>query len=69
MPSTEVENLVPMLLAEAALQPDASELAAITGAYPALKEGIEAMYVIPEIHYVAPALTFNPSPTFVDWAS
>lgn len=56
------------LLAAAGLFPSEAEIAGLVAGYPSFKDGIEALYAIPEARYAAPALTFTATPTFADWA-
>jgi hypothetical protein len=58
---------VTRLLAAAGLSPSADEVAALAGTYPRDRAGVDALYAIPEARYTAPALIFDPVPTFVDW--
>jgi aspartyl-tRNA(Asn)/glutamyl-tRNA(Gln) amidotransferase subunit A len=65
---SESEVAVRTLLKAAGLSPSEDEIATLIAAYPAHKAGIESLYAIPEARYESPALIFNPTPVFADWA-
>jgi len=55
-------------LAAAGLSPSEDEVAGLVAGYPDWKARIEALYAIPETRYASPAVRFDASPTFADWA-
>ena len=62
-------TVVAMLLARAGLPASAAEHAKLTAAYAQQQAGIEAMYAVAATRYESPAVHFDPTPTFVDWAA
>jgi hypothetical protein len=58
---------VACLLAAAGLSPGADEVAVLADTYAQDRADVDALYAIPEARYTAPALIFDPVPTFVDW--
>jgi hypothetical protein len=64
----DTDHTVRTLIAAAGLSPSEEEMAILIAGYPAFKEGIEALYAVPETRYAAPALVFSATPTFADWA-
>jgi hypothetical protein len=70
MSETETtETTVRAFLAAAGLTPSEEEIATLVAQYPMHKAGIESLYAIPEARYESPALIFDPTPVFADWAS
>jgi hypothetical protein len=65
----DIRTTVSVLLAAAGLEPSPAEFQILLDAYPLHKRGIESLYAIPEARYEAPALIFDPTPVFADWAS
>lgn len=65
--TSEDAAIVKMLLDRAGLPASAAELAKLTVGYARQQEGIEALYAVAAARYEAPCLSFNPTPTFVDW--
>jgi hypothetical protein len=64
----ESDMTVRQFLKAAGLSPSEDEIATLAAAYPAHKAGIESLYAIPEVRYESPALIFDPTPVFEDWA-
>jgi hypothetical protein len=65
----DLRTTLSVLLNAAGLVPSEAEFQILLDAYPLHKEGIESLYAIPEARYEAPALVFDPTPVFADWAS
>ncbi len=61
-------TIVKMLMARAGLPASPEELERLTANYAQTQMGIESLYAVAAARYEAPCLTFNPTPTFVDWA-
>jgi len=56
------------MLKAAQLAPSREEVDALVAAYPALRRMTDALYQVPG-RYELPALHFEPTPVFADWAS
>jgi hypothetical protein len=65
---SEAESTVQAFLAAAGLPADPDEVTFLVGQYQIHKAAIESLYAIPAARYEAPALIFDPTPTFADWA-
>jgi hypothetical protein len=60
--------VVELLLARAGLPVSADELVAFVAAYEQQLAAVESLYAVEATRYESPALAFNPTPSFVDWA-
>jgi hypothetical protein len=68
MSEADVESTVRTLLAVAGLTPSEPEIAVLVEAYPSLRAGVEKLHAVAEARYGSPALIFDPTPVFAEWA-
>lgn len=67
MTSDDLVATVTKLLRLAGLTPSDEEAAALAAAFNDQQRRIDAMWAVPETRYEAPAVVFDPDPSFANW--